>query len=184
MIYTKVTDMGLDHRSSFAALASVFLSSQSEDSDSPMKVLDSPVEISPARKRTLSFGSVFYDDLSSSNISALSVETSIPDTSLLDSDPFADLTASPVQAMRSPTSPTSHATVGPKSPLSAPSSPSRDFPWFRTTPTTSPVLPAYKKPAFRNSPSLPSLSTLANLDIKIPRKARNSHQKPSLTSHH
>lgn len=175
--------MDLKHRRSFAALASVFLSSQPEDSDSSMEAPDSSVEISPARKRTLSFGSVFYDDLSSSNISALSVETSIPDTSLLDSDPFADLTASPVQTVGTLISPVPHVKAGPKSPLSAPSSPSREVPWFRTTLTTSPALPAHKRPAFRNSPSLPSLSTLANMHIKIPRKARNPYRESFLTSH-
>lgn len=170
--------MGLKHRRSFAALASVFLSP--EDSDSSMEALDSPVEISPARKRTLAYGSVFYDDLSSSNISALSVETSIPDTSLLDSDPFADLTVSPVRTMETFIPPVPHVKAGPKSPLSAPSSPSRDMPWFRTALTTSPALPAHKRPAFRNSPSLPSLSTLANMHI--PRKARKSYRESYFAS--
>ncbi|KAE9394890.1 hypothetical protein BT96DRAFT_169234 [Gymnopus androsaceus JB14] len=138
--------MGLKNRRSITLLASVFLPSHSEDSDSSMEISESPTSISPPRQRSLSSTSVFYDDLESSNIDVLSVSTasaSIAETSFLDSDPFADLTASPVETM-APLPPSVAAT--PKSPLS----PSTDhFPSPRQTLAHSPVRPAHQEACFQ-----------------------------------
>ncbi|KAF9077521.1 hypothetical protein BDP27DRAFT_1311189 [Rhodocollybia butyracea] len=152
--------------SSLAFLTSVFYSSPlSQDCQEDLSGLSQ--NRSPMDTERLST-SVFYDDLESSNIGALSLMSSVKEVPFLDTDPFANLSgppSSPVQE-RPALSPVASA---PKSPLSPSDAPSRPF----ASLTASPVQPAYqRKPSFRSSPSLPSLSTLAKMNVMIPAKVR------------
>ncbi|KAF5389246.1 hypothetical protein D9757_003424 [Collybiopsis confluens] len=80
----------------------------------------------------------FYDELGTSNIAAFTVPQQ--PASLLDSDPFADLSAPPTPP----------------------------------TPLTSPLTPKFPLPR-HTSPSLPSLATLAKMNVTIPRKIRRGN---------
>ncbi|KAJ7643924.1 hypothetical protein FB45DRAFT_896448, partial [Roridomyces roridus] len=79
---------------------------------------------------------------------------------LLDDDPFADLSGGPKvdTPPQSPLSPSEPIHLPPVAPVVHP----------RTTPAN--TTPAYQKPAFRPRPSLPSLSTLAQMNLVVPNK--------------
>ncbi|KAF9026153.1 hypothetical protein BDZ89DRAFT_46313 [Hymenopellis radicata] len=103
-----------------------------------------------------------------------------PPPDLIDDDPFANL-SSPrpstitAPAPQSPSRPSYHT---PRSPLS----PDKDA-IVPSSPTLAPsaltissgrvhALPAHRKPAFKPRPSLPSLHTLAQMNLFLPRKVR------------
>ncbi|KAJ3789211.1 hypothetical protein GGU11DRAFT_325280 [Lentinula aff. detonsa] len=173
--------MPIKPRRSLSLLASVFQSSQSEysnpstapstapstpSSENRSFSSDSSVEITPISREP-----AYYDDLQSSNIDVLSVSSTsatVEETSLLDSDPFADLSAPPIASPLLPKErPSPSSTRPPKSPLSPTGSTSRSR---SATLVSSPVRPAYQKRPIHSSPSLPSLSTLATANVNTPKK--------------
>ena len=97
--------------------------------------------------------------------------------SLLDDDPFANLTTSAVVASHKifspPASPTPLPTVtAPRSPLSPPHSVQSSY--FGAVsphvPARGRIKPAYERLAFSSRPSLPSLDTLAHMSLAPPQK--------------
>ncbi|KAF7314329.1 hypothetical protein MKEN_00905500 [Mycena kentingensis (nom. inval.)] len=132
-----------------------------------------PPPLSPSRPfNTLprSFGAqILYD--------APQLDGLVPsDSFLLDDDPFADLSGPRTKSITDvpkspPLSPLTAAHVlppppPPPSPPQPPSSPVRTV--------SSNTTPAHQKPAFRSRPSLPSLSTLARMNVAMP-KVRRGH---------
>jgi hypothetical protein len=123
-----------------------------------------------------------------------------PPDYLLDDDPFADLSHSPTFTSSPNSSPTTSTFLPPglsqptesslpRSPLSPSSSQENPVPSQPTTvpategtPSTVPTTrmsrtssvharPAHRKPAFAPRPSLPSLHTLSQMNVVIPKKA-------------
>ncbi|CAK5284056.1 unnamed protein product [Mycena citricolor] len=120
-----------------------------------------------------------YYDAPSSDALLISIPSS--DTSfLLDDDPFADLTGAPlhtvqqdasIDALASPTTPTPTSPLGQVA-AALPTHTLNPSQGSATRPLPSLTTPAYQKPAFRARPSLPSLHTLAQMNVGIPHKVR------------
>ncbi|KAF7308630.1 hypothetical protein HMN09_00712300 [Mycena chlorophos] len=104
------------------------------------------------------------------------------DTFMLDDDPFADLSGGPRHVVDAPKDP-------PTSPLSSPTAlplppPVPALPKTPPAPVrtvSSQATPAHHRPAFRARPSLPSLSTLAKMNVPVP-KVRRGHVGAGLPS--
>ncbi|KAG6878510.1 hypothetical protein C0993_005440 [Termitomyces sp. T159_Od127] len=148
----------------------------------------------PGRARSQSMASQSYDhalsnDADSINITpAPSAADSPPPGFLLDDDPFANLSTVPAFVTPSPTPPPTPTAITPvesQSPVQTPRSPltphtSDNKPSFLSSPPPSSrqfapgmsrtlsgrARPAYSKPAFAPRPSLPSLDTLARMNVR------------------
>lgn len=116
-----------------------------------------------------------------------SPRASPPPDFLLDDDPFANLSAAPVTSQPATiveTIPAAPLEPAPRSPLKPSSPETKPVVLKSPTPsTTVPVgisralsgraRPAYQKPAFAPRPSLPSLHTLASMNVVLTKKVLN-----------
>ncbi|KAJ7128216.1 hypothetical protein C8R43DRAFT_694820 [Mycena crocata] len=124
--------------------------------------------------------SATYYDAPSADTLSVPTAMSPNESFLLDDDPFADLTGGPLflvdapgdqigspgSSMSSPTSPSSSP-----EPVAVPLPPVPQPPPVSRT-VSSQAIPAYQKPAFKPRPSLPSLHTLAQMNLVVPHKVR------------
>ena len=117
---------------------------------------------------------------------ALDTRSASPSTFLIDDDPFANIRTPPSatgshKPPLDPTPPSSSVDPAPAKPAEAtiPPSPILPLPAPSTRPTTpsrpkssgyGQVRGAYTKPAFTSRPSLPSLHTLAQMNVVVPKK--------------
>ncbi|KAF7309705.1 hypothetical protein MIND_00342200 [Mycena indigotica] len=92
------------------------------------------------------------------------------DSFLLDDDPFADLSGGPRQLVDAPKDPTPPPPVPPIPPL--PPSPISKHPPSPVRTVSAQATPAYQRPAFKARPSLPSLSSLAKMNVPTPKVRR------------
>ncbi|KAG5636494.1 hypothetical protein H0H81_007828 [Sphagnurus paluster] len=175
------------------SLQSLFIPSFLTAPPSPTELF---VPLSAGRTRSLSTASKYSNTLDIYPILPLetphvnSARDSPPPDFLLDDDPFANLSAAPLIAAQQsiPTSPVVPSLEAlppkPRSPLT-PNTPEIKPSFLASPPPTNPLTvpnvsralssrarPAYSKPAFAPRPSLPSLDTLARMNIVITRKPR------------
>lgn len=135
-----------------------------------------------------------------------SPRSSPPPAFLLDDDPFADLTSAPSESLkgcmtaqipndaslpplppivpRSPlhSSPSNTLITTPSSPNASSNNPTLTVPPQSPLPRTVSggrvqVRPAYQRPAFKSRPSLPSLHTLARMNIVLTKKVRHAMRR-------
>ncbi|KAJ7244976.1 hypothetical protein B0H12DRAFT_793219 [Mycena haematopus] len=141
------------HAQSFPGTGAVKL--QNMAATVPLTCTRRPHRVRHMKKRRLSIQAIFNRDVDLPNdgkFKTLPRSFAAPvDSFFLDDDPFADLTSAPVRD------------TPPVSPLAdhVPPVPTRSH-----THTT----PAHQKPAFKTRPSLPSLHTLAQMNVVVPHK--------------
>jgi hypothetical protein len=153
---------------------------------------------SSAEQTSYNYAAIQHDKSQSFQFNTSPRDSPPPDF-LLDDDPFANLSAAPTTSRPSPTI----ETIPVASPEALPPKPRSPLtpstPETKTIALTSPVLssampvgvsralsgrarPAYQKPAFAPRPSLPSLHTLARMNVVLTKKVLHCFCKSDASS--
>ncbi|KAG6916313.1 hypothetical protein DXG01_007362 [Tephrocybe rancida] len=173
------------------SLQFLFIPSSLSAPPSPTTDLFSISSTNAGRSRSHSMANQSWDTVEPYNETPVdSPQDPLPPSFLLDDDPFANLSPSPANVYPTPsftptpTTPIESPPLTPRSPLT-PSTPDAKPSFLSSPPPTSTLSmpgvsrtvsgrarPAYSKPAFAPRPSLPSLDTLARMNVVLARKAR------------
>ncbi|KAF8157889.1 hypothetical protein B0H34DRAFT_789018, partial [Crassisporium funariophilum] len=193
--FTSASTMSKRRTSLQAMLVPAFLQGSLSPTSSSFDIPPPPTPTSPStstskaksiasrtRANTTSAGSSYYHyhhfttspGTSTSTTPVTSPRSSPPPAFFLDEDPFANLTAAPIEVMQRAGSSSSSASAS-SAPKPAAFDATGSMPSLPHTPPPTPTIPrafspgrvhpAYQRPAFKARPSLPSLDTLARMNV-------------------
>lgn len=164
-----------------------FLSPSTSPTSSDLGATQAANDYLPRARSSSSVEQVLRSHMANRHVTHSSVtspRSSPPPAFLIDDDPFANLSAVPYTSSSdhiphspssSPTSPQSKAVPTPRSPLTPSSIEINSLSFSRTSPSrtlSGRAKPAHQKPAFSPRPSLPSLHTLAKMNVVFNPKVR------------